>query len=97
MKCHVDEMTSRLNDLAAFFRRRQFSSHRFREREADTSLRLFAAVEVGLVLLERVEFWEEEVTLVAEEPLLRDDVSVMLVGVPVEVPRLVEGLLGSML
>ena len=49
-------------------------------------------VEVGFVLLEVVQFREEEVTLVAEEPLLRDDVGVMLVGVPVEVPGLVEGL-----
>ena len=57
-----------------------------------TSLLLVAAVEVGLVLLEVVQVREEEVALVAEEPLLRHDVGVMLVGVPIEVPGLVEGL-----
>lgn len=44
------------------------------------------------MLLEGVEFREEEVTLVAEEPLLGNDVGVLLVGVPVKVPRFIERL-----
>ena len=47
-------------------------------------------MKVCFVLLKCVPLRKEEITFVAQEPLLRDDVSVLLVRVPVEVSGLVE-------
>ncbi len=49
-------------------------------------------MEIGFVLLQSVPFGKKEVTLFTEEPVFRNRVGVVLIGVPVEVPCSVEGL-----
>ena len=51
---------------------------------------LFIRMKVCFVLLKGIPLGKEEVTLVAKQPLLGDDISVLMVGVPVKVSGLVE-------
>ena len=44
------------------------------------------------LFFKNIEFREKEVALVAKEPLLRNDVGVLMVGVPVKVASLVKRL-----
>jgi hypothetical protein len=43
------------------------------------------------VLLKSISLGKEEVTLVAKQPLLRDNISMLMVGMPVKVSILVKG------
>ncbi len=53
-------------------------------------MRLFIRMKVCFVLLKSIPLEKEEVTLVAKQPLLRNDVSILMVGVPVTVSCLVK-------
>ena len=47
-------------------------------------------MKVCFVLFKSIPLGKEEVTLVAKQPLLRDDVSMLMVSVPVKVSGLVK-------
>ncbi len=47
-------------------------------------------MKVCFVLLKSIPLGKEEIALVAKQPLLRDDVSVLMVGVPIKVSGLVK-------
>jgi hypothetical protein len=47
-------------------------------------------MKVCFVLLKSIPLGKKEVTLVAKQPFLRNDVSMLMVGVPVKVSGLVE-------
>jgi hypothetical protein len=47
-------------------------------------------MKVCFVLLKGIPLGKEEITLVAQQPLLRDNVSVLMVGVPIKVSGLVK-------
>jgi hypothetical protein len=47
-------------------------------------------MKVCFVLLKSIPFRKEEVTLVTQQPFLRDDISMLMVGVPIKVSGLVK-------
>jgi hypothetical protein len=47
-------------------------------------------MKVCFVLLKSIPLGKEEVTLVAQQPLLRDDVSMLMVSVPIKISGLIK-------